>query len=250
MGIDLQLHVVGGGDAFGSGGRFNTCFVIDDSIGRFAIDFGATSMVALQAQTIEPASIDLIILTHLHGDHFGGLPFLLLYREYVASQTTPLTIAGPPGFAKRLAEITECMFPGNWKSDWRFTLNLIEIDVDAKSEICGRSIITKPVTHYAGPEPSTAVRIETSGKVLSFSGDTGWNDVLLDLAKGSDVFVCDCFDRFDQPYDGHLSYQTLLTKIEQIETKRIILNHLGPQMISDLENISIELANDGTTIKI
>lgn len=68
----MQLHVVGGGDAFGSGGRFNTCFVIDDSIGRFAVDFGATSMVALQAQTIEPASIDLIILTHLHGDHFGG----------------------------------------------------------------------------------------------------------------------------------------------------------------------------------
>lgn len=250
MGIDLQLHVVGGGDAFGSGGRFNTCFVIDDSNGRFAVDFGATSMVALQAQKIEPVSIDLIILTHLHGDHFGGLPFLLLYREYVANQTTPLTIAGPPGFVKRLAEITECMFPGNWKSEWRFTLNLIEIEVDTKTDIAGRSILTKPVTHYAGPEPSTSIRIETSGKVLGFSGDTGWNDVLIDLAKGSDLFICDCFDRFDQPYEGHLSYQTLTSKFDQLETKRLIINHLGPQMIADLGNISFEQAKDGTTIKI
>lgn len=246
----MSLRILGCGDAFGSGGRFNTCFIVDDNIGRFAIDFGATSMVALQAQNIDPASIDLIFLSHLHGDHFGGLPFLLLYREYASTLTTPLTIAGPPGLARRIEEITNCMFPGSWKSEWRFTLNLVEIETDLPTNVSGRTILTKPVTHYAGPEKSTAMRIETSGKVISFSGDTGWNDVLLDIAQGSDIFICDCFDRFDQPYEGHLSYQTLKSKMDQLKTKRLMINHLGPEMIANPELISIEQAKDGSMLKI
>ena len=64
---DVKLLVVGCGDAMGAGGRNNTCFLVDDDFGRFTIDFGATSLVALNALSISPDTVDVIFLTHLHG---------------------------------------------------------------------------------------------------------------------------------------------------------------------------------------
>lgn len=232
----------------GTGGRNNTCFLIDDDLGRFTIDFGASSLVALNAQSIVPDTIDVIYLTHLHGDHFGALPNLLLMREYVSDSVRPLTIAGPPGLEKRIIGLCEAMFPGMWKQDWSYPLDIIEIVPGTPIDVLGRSILTQPVTHYAGPEASTAIRIETSGKTIAFSGDTGWNDVLVEIAKGSDVFLCDCFDRHDKPFEGHLSYDTLLRNADRLETDRLIMTHLGPEMIHTSDTFEIEQAHDGLVI--
>jgi len=244
----VTFRVVGCGDAFGSGGRNNTCFLVDDDIGRFAIDFGATSPVALNAQGITLDTIDVIFLTHLHGDHFGGLPFLLLMRQYASDQVRPLTIAGPPGLKARIAALVEAMFPGMWTSDWSFPLHFIEIEPSLPVEILGRVVLTQPVSHYAGPEQSRAIRIETSDQIIAFSGDTGWNECLIDLAQGADLFLCDCFDRHDQPFEGHLSYDTLMKHKSSIKADRLLLTHLGPEMINASEGLEIESAKDGMVI--
>jgi ribonuclease BN (tRNA processing enzyme) len=247
---DVSITIVGCGDAMGTGGRNNTCFLIDDDLGRFAIDFGASSLVALNARSINPDTIDAVFLTHFHGDHFGALPNLLLMREYGSDSKRPLTIAGPPGLEKRIINLCEAVFPGMWKPDWSFSLDMIEIVPGKPVEVFGRTIVTHPVNHYAGPEPSTALRIETSGKTIAFSGDTGWNDVLLEIANGSDIFLCDCFDRHDKPFEGHLSYDTLLRHAHQLETKRLIMTHLGPEMINTLEKFEIEQAFDGLIVDL
>jgi ribonuclease BN (tRNA processing enzyme) len=72
--MSVSVRFVGTGDAFGSGCRFQTCILIDGPGIRFAVDFGTTSLVALRQQGIEPNGIDVILLTHLHGDHCGGVP--------------------------------------------------------------------------------------------------------------------------------------------------------------------------------
>jgi hypothetical protein len=74
----VTVRFVGSGDSFGSGGRFQTCILVDGPRSRFAIDCGASSLTALAQQDIEHNSIDAILLTHLHGDHCGGVPFLLM----------------------------------------------------------------------------------------------------------------------------------------------------------------------------
>ena len=102
IGKGVEIRVAGCGDAFGSGGRFQTCFVVDDGLGRFVLDFGVTSLAALQHQAIDPDSIDLVLISHMHGDHVGGLPFLLLQRAFASREKRPLTIAGPPGFEAQL----------------------------------------------------------------------------------------------------------------------------------------------------
>jgi ribonuclease BN (tRNA processing enzyme) len=65
----MRITVVGSGDAFGSGGRFQTCIALGT---HTLIDYGATSLVALRQQGFDPNAIDTVLLSHLHGDHFGG----------------------------------------------------------------------------------------------------------------------------------------------------------------------------------
>ena len=99
----MRLTIVGSGDAFGSGGRFNTCFLLETSKAKLLVDCGASSLVALKALGIDPNGIDGIVLSHLHGDHFGAIPFLLLDAQFLADRDRPLLIAGPPGTPARPA---------------------------------------------------------------------------------------------------------------------------------------------------
>src|SRR5215470_13346756 len=101
----VSVRFVGSGDSFGSGGRFQTCILVDGPRTRFAIDFGTSSLIALAQQGIAPNTIDAILLTHLHGDHCGGVPFLLLDAMLAARRERPLTIAGPAGTRAHLARL-------------------------------------------------------------------------------------------------------------------------------------------------
>ena len=97
----MQLQFVGCGDALGSGGRYNTCFHVTGEHVNFLIDCGASSLPALKRLGIARDDIDLILITHFHGDHFGGLPFLLLDAQFTR-RTRPLVIAGPQGIEMQL----------------------------------------------------------------------------------------------------------------------------------------------------
>ncbi|MGY8959526.1 MAG: MBL fold metallo-hydrolase [Alphaproteobacteria bacterium] len=125
----VDVTFVGSGDAFGTGGRFQTCILLDGSERRVAVDFGASSLVALNKMEIPHNSIDVIVLTHLHGDHYGGVPFLLLDAMLGAKRTTPLVIAGPRGAEKRLAAIGAALFPGMEAMKPKFDLSFVEMDL-------------------------------------------------------------------------------------------------------------------------
>src|SRR5881392_4425485 len=111
--MPITVRFVGSGDSFGSGGRFQTCIVVDGPRSRFAIDFGTSSLIALAQQGIEHNSLDAIVLTHLHGDHCGGVPFLLIDAMLGAKRTRPLTIAGPRDLRRRMDAMLDVLFPGS-----------------------------------------------------------------------------------------------------------------------------------------
>jgi ribonuclease BN (tRNA processing enzyme) len=158
----MRLTIIGSGDAFGSGGRFNTCFHLAAGDRTILIDCGATSLVALKAHGIDPNTIDAIVLSHLHGDHFGGIPFLMLDGQYLGRRERPLLLAGPPGSATRIPALMEAMFPDSSRTKFRFPWRVVEIPVGLPTDVLGLSVTSAEVIHFSGA-PSTALRL-TDGK--------------------------------------------------------------------------------------
>src|SRR3954454_21841320 len=127
---DMAIRFLGCGDAFGSGGRFQTCIHVHARGREFLIDCGASSLIAMKRFGVDPNTIETILISHLHGDHFGGLPFLLLDAQYVSGRKTPLTIAGPPTLSSRLDALREAMFPGSAAADLPFRLEIVEMEAE------------------------------------------------------------------------------------------------------------------------
>ena len=243
----MHLQFIGCGDAFGSGGRFNTCFHVDGAGAKFLIDCGASSLVAMKRLSVDRNAIDLILLTHFHLDHFGGVPFFILDAQLVAKRSRPLTIAGPPGLAHWYDRLLAATFPGDRKLP--FELSLREVDIYARNEIHGLVITPFHVRHDDKAGPCLAYRIELEGKVICYSGDTEWTESLLDAARGADLFICECY-MFEKAVRAHLSLSTLRDKLPAVGAKRVILTHMSDDMLSRAAEVEFETATDGKVISV
>ena len=242
----MRLTVVGSGDAFGSGGRFQTCVAVAvDGTPRLLLDCGATSMVALRQQRIDPNEIDTVLVTHLHGDHFGGLPFLVLDGQF-RRRTRDLTVAGPPGTADRLAQAMETLFPGSTGVRRRFDVHVLEhADRDAR-ELGPVRVIPFEVRHASGA-PAYAVRVETAAGSVAYSGDTEWTDALLDAAAGVDLFLCEGYS--PGPVRWHLDLDALDHNRDRFTCRRMVLTHLSPTALAaDLAGWAV--AHDGMSVDV
>jgi ribonuclease BN (tRNA processing enzyme) len=175
----VDVRFVGSGDAFGSGGRFQTCIALRTSDDLFLVDCGASSLIAMRQQKIEPRDVSKILITHLHGDHFGGLPFFLLDAQLVSHRTAPLTLVGPPGFEARLMEAMEILFTGSSKVDPNFELRFVELKPRTPTAVDEIEVTAFPAAHFSGA-PSYSLRVKVEGKVFVYSGDSQWTDTLAD----------------------------------------------------------------------
>ena len=234
----------------GSGGRLHSSFLLSSGASRLLIDCGATGLLAMKRFGVDPGSIGTIALTHLHGDHYTGLVFLLLEARHVSKRKAPLVVAGPPGVEARLMSTMELMFPGSTEIGYPFPLSFTELGAGAATTL-GEAVITpREVVHPSGA-PSLALRVELGGKVVAFSGDTEWNDALIEVSRAADLFVCECLHTLPFP-NFHIDYQTLLSKRPQLSCKRILLTHLGAQMLARAAAGELELdcADDGMKIAL
>jgi len=247
----MRLTVIGSGDAFGSGGRFNTCFMVEADGRTILLDCGASSPVALKARGIDLNVIDGVVLSHLHGDHFGALPFLLLDWHFHYRRERTLTIAGPPGTRARLDAALEVFFPRSSRNSWRFPLQVVEIEPGDPREVLDFSINTAEVVHQSGA-PSTAVRLERGGRVLGYSGDTEWTDALVPIADGADLFILECYD-YARDLSGHMSFARLKQNHASLRARRIMLTHMNPTMLARCEEAlaaGFLVAEDGLAIEV
>ena len=131
----MRVHFVGCGDAFGSGGRLNTCFHVTGASVNFLIDCGASALPALKRGGIVRNDIDLILITHFHGDHFAGLPFFLLDAQF-SRRTRPLVIAGPEGIDTRLKQVREALFEHSSRTPQKFDLSVLPLKPE-EARACG-----------------------------------------------------------------------------------------------------------------
>jgi len=245
----MRLQFVGCGDAFGSGGRFNTCFHFTGRDFNVLIDCGASSLVSMNRLAINRNTIDAIFVTHFHADHVGGLPSFLLEANYIVKRERPLTIVGPPSLKSRFAGIMDAAFPGTRDLEFKFPLTLRELDIGKRSEIAGVRVVPFHVMHDDRAGPCLGFRFEVESKVLGFSGDTEWTSALIDIGYQADLFICEAYTR-DKPITTHLALSQLERHLDKIRPKRLILTHMSDDMLARRAEIPYETAEDGMIVEV
>jgi ribonuclease BN (tRNA processing enzyme) len=243
----IRLRFLGSGDAFGSGGRLQACLHLDGGQEPLLLDCGATGLISLKQAGIDPAGIGWVALSHLHGDHFAGIPWLVLDGQF-AGRTRPLVVAGPPGTQERLERTFDALYPGSADAERQFETRFAILRHGVPCEL-GPAVITPFEGRHGGGAPAYSLRVEYGGKVIAYSGDTEWTDNLTAAAYGSDLFVCET-NFFDTKVPGHLDYMTLADKRQELDCKRIVITHMSDEMLARLDELDIDAAHDGLIIDL
>jgi ribonuclease BN (tRNA processing enzyme) len=243
----MQVQFVGCGDALGSGGRFNTCFHVTGARVNVLIDCGVSSLPALKRLGIARENIDLILITHFHGDHFAGLPFLLLDAQFTR-RTRPLVIAGPQGIEARLAQVMEALFENSSQTKQRFDLSVVALNPGETRTFGAVDVTPFPVVHGESGGPFLAYRIEAEGRVIAYSADTEWTETLIPLARDADLFIAEAYT-YDKVVKNHLSLKTLEAHLPEINPKRLVLTHMSDDMLGRLDTLVYTAASDGMVVE-
>src|SRR5262249_12300384 len=246
--MSFKVTFVSSGDAFGAGGRFQTCLLIDALDLRVALDFGASSLIALNQLGVPHNSIDAVVLTHIHGDHCGGLPFMLMDAMLGAKRTAPLTIAGPVDSKARLAHIGSALLPGIETMTPKFPIDYVEMETLREYSVGAIKTRPFPAEHTKATNP-TAVRIEVGGKIIAYTGDGDWTEHLPALADGADLLVAECYF-YSKHIKFHLNYPTIKERREPLRAKRLLLTPKAAGKLPPPPFVPPEKNNDATVIEL
>ena len=241
------LTFLGSGDAFSSGGRLQSGILIETVEGGLLLDCGVTVLAALQNCRLSSESIDAVVISHLHGDHFGGLPFLLLEALFVTKRTKPLHIIGPPGIEEGTVSLCRILYPGALDGPFQFRIDYSLLGQEPLDHdfFQVRGLRASHGQHAA----AHSLRVAVGGREIAYTGDTEWTQDLIPLAKDADLLICECCN-FDEPGPAHLDYRTLERERSKLETPRIILTHTGPAIHAHADEIPLEIAHDGMQVQL
>lgn len=243
-----EITFVGTSDAFGAGGRRQSAIFLRSAAGGVLLDCGATTGSGLNELGIAIDEIDAILVSHFHGDHFGGIPLLLLAALYEENRKRMIRIAGPPGIEGRVHQLAAAMGHSFDGRDWVFPIEFVELPAGVRCEV-GPLKVRSFATHHNPDASPHGLLIDVGDAKLAYSGDTGWFDGLPRQVAGCDLFICECtYHR--NGFDYHLSHEQLVKNREQFDCGRLILTHLGEEMVDRRASSEFEAADDGLTIRI
>ena len=212
------------------------------------LDCGATSLSALKRLGIDPGEIAAVFVSHLHGDHFGGLPFLILDGQF-SRRTRPLAVVGPPGTAARLADTMECLFPGSSTAPRRFAVEVTELAPGDQQHTYAGSPSAPGRQTTPAARPALLLRLDLAGKTIAYTGDTAWTGAIAEAAADADLLIAEAYYR-DKHIPYHLRLADLAAHLDQLTARRIILTHMSADMLDAPQGPSFEQAHDGLTITL
>lgn len=246
--MTLTLQFLGSGDAFGSGGRFQACIHVRTTSASLLLDCGASSIVAMKRFGVAPNDVGAILISHVHGDHFGGIPFFILDAQFLSKREGPLLIAGPPGIEERVRTAQEALFANSSKTEQKFEIRFAEWQDRVPTDIAGVRVTPFEVVHGSGAPPS-GLRLEADGRTVAYSGDTEWTPALVDLSRDADLFICEA-NFYEKAVRFHLDYNTLMSHRGELTCKRLVLTHMNSEMIERAGTLDVECAEDGLVIEL
>jgi ribonuclease BN (tRNA processing enzyme) len=244
----MRVTVLGSGDAYGSGGRAHSAYLVEAPGCTFLLDCGPSVLQTLKRSGHESTAIDFVLLSHLHGDHFGGLPFLFLEYRYENPRTRPLAIFGPPDTERRVRGLWTALYEQTARDPLPFGLRYQEMAPGKPVDVSGVRVVPFAVAHVADLV-CLGYRIEAGGRTLVYSGDASWSDEFVTQARGADLFLCEC-STYETRLSIHIAYPEIAARARDLGCRRLVLTHLGSEPLRHLEELSLECARDGMILDL
>jgi ribonuclease BN (tRNA processing enzyme) len=244
----MKLHILGCGDAFGSGGRHQSGYLVEASDRLFLLDCGPTALLAMKRAGFDPRRLDAIILSHLHGDHFGGVPFFFIDYLYRQPRSHPLTIAGPPRTEEKVRQLFQVMYGGDSPIKELPPTRFQTLHPDRPARVSGIDVFPFVVPHQIDAI-SLGLKVSYDGKALLYSGDSPWSESFIDHSRGVDLFVCECSFYTEEP-GRHINYQVLRANLPRLQCRQLLLTHLGDDMLARKDELALPIASDGMVVEI
>lgn len=244
----VSVTFLGAGDAFNAGARCQASYLVRGSSTCVMLDCGVTTLLALKREERAVGDVDAILLSHLHGDHFAGLPFLYLESMYEQPRARPLTVVGPPGTEERVRDVWRALYRELAARPLPFPVDFREVQPGVAIRIGAVDVLPFRVPHQEN-EISLGMRLGIDGRTILYSGDTGWTEDLVTHSQGTDLFICECC-YFETRVDFHLDYPRLAAEHHRFGCRRLVLTHIGREVLARRRDVRLELAHDGLVVDL
>ena len=248
-GAPVTVTLLGTGDAFASYGRSQAGYLIDAPGGHLLLEAGPSLLPALKSRGIATDSFDFLLISHLHGDHYAGLPFLILECMWERKRKKVLTVVGPPKLEERTWRLMRTMFPRFKLEEVKHKFKFIAVEGGFSARM-GKFKVRAIRSQHTTPDIALSFRVDAGGKSIVFSGDTGWNDELVKLTDGVDLFLCECTYFESAQLTFHMNYPQLAANRDKFKVRRMVLTHLGREVLSRENEVAIEMGFDGMKIEV
>ncbi len=242
----MRLTVIGSGDAFNASGALHSCYLFEHSGGRLMVECGPGVLAGMKRLGLDTNLPDAVLVSHHHGDHFAGIPFLYLEYTFANLRERPLLVAGPPSIEQRVSDLYAAMYGDLEGRDRPFPVEYQEIHPGQTFEIAGFQGEAFRVPHNADPF-SLAYRLESPDGTVLFSGDSAWTEEFVTRSEGVDLFLCECCS-IEPVIPVHTSYRDLIAHRERLGCKHLLITHLGED-VRDSLSCELQRAHDGLVLE-
>ena len=254
-----RLTVIGSSDAFNSAGRFHSCYWLDGAgDAPVMIDFGSTALAAVRRVGRSPLELGAVLVTHLHGDHIGGFPHLLINSLYNDVREDALDVVGPVHTEERVERLFQTVYPKLGRAPAPYALRYQELAPGDDAHVLGLRVEAFPAAHMDPPDVPLCLRVTTaSGHVVAFSGDTEPCEGLLAAAADADLLVAEC-TALEPPAGRHLTWRDWQALWPRIGAKKVLLTHFNrdvraaiPRLRGEVPaSVVVDFAEDGQVLDI
>ena len=251
----MKITFIGTGTCVPTTGRAQPAILIERKGKKMLVDCGDGTVAQLWKLGIKFWDIDSVFITHYHADHFGGLIFMITALQVAISnnprrRSKPLYLYGPKGFARVVETLRRIMLKG---ADMPY--RIITVEMTKPMTVNGIRVSTFRPKHR---KESIGYRFESGGKVVVYTGDSGYTENLIKASKNADILIAECTFPNKTKSNIHLNPDELGKIATKASAKMLIPVHItelfkGEQLRDQLKAAykgKIIIPKDGTVINI
>ncbi|CAM2059519.1 ribonuclease Z [Desulfovibrionales bacterium] len=242
----MQITFVGVGEAFDE--ILPNCSVLattEAAMKRTSVllDCGFTAATSYWRLAAFPTMLDALWISHFHGDHFFGIPALLL-RMHEEGRQRPLAVLGQSGVADRVITAIDLAYPGT-RHKFLFPLEFYELATGKTLACCGFIFTTATSEHS---QPNLALRLDANGRSLFYSGDGLPTPTTTSLARGVDLIVHESFS-MEQNIPGHGTVPGSIALAREAGVQRIAIVHVQREVRHSRQADILALCADAVDVR-